>query len=73
MELKNISEYNYHLVGAIFIEQKEKEIKKYISITKNENGGWVYFNGKNFENSSFNELANHNKPRMLFYSSSQKK
>ena len=69
IELKDISKCNYHLVGAIFIEQNEKE-KKYISITKNENKDWVYFNGKNFENSSFNELANHKKLRMLFYSSS---
>ena len=68
VEKREICQVNYHLVGAIFIEQKEKESRKYISISKNQSGQWKYFNGELIQDSSFNDLINHNKLQMLFYS-----
>ena len=69
VERKDISKTNYKLMGAIFIEQNEEEGKKYVSITKTENNGWIYFNGKTFQECSFDDLVNHKKLRLLLYSS----
>ena len=68
VERKDISKVNYRLVGAVFEEKKENEKRKYVSITKNVNGGWYYFNGKSIQNSSLNNLINHDKVQMLAYS-----
>ena len=67
IERSDQCKYNYHLVGAIFTEQKENESKKYIAFCKNP-GGWIYFNGDSIKDSSFNDLVNHDHPKMLFYS-----
>ena len=69
VQRKDVSKVNYHLIGAIFIEQKEKENRKYISIFRNQSGQWKYFNGELIKDSSFNELINHKKLQILFYSS----
>ena len=68
VERKDISKYKYSLVGGIFSEQ-EDEGKKYVCICKNKNVGWIYFNGNAILKSSFNELINHNKLKILFYTS----
>ena len=65
----NIS--NYTLVGAIFKESNSNNVEVYTSITKNQNGDWIYFNGKEFHNSSLNDLKNHNNLEYLFYSNSE--
>ena len=69
VERKDISKYNYTLVGAIFYEERENEGVKYICICKNQKIGWINFNGNAILKSSFNELANHNRLKMLFYTS----
>ena len=69
VERKDVSLVQYKLIGAIFIEKNEQKGKKYVSITKKETGGWIYFNGKTIQDCTFNDLANHNKLQMLFYSS----
>ena len=69
VERKDISKCNYKLIGAIFTETKENEGRKYVSISRTQNGGWKYFNGSSLQDSSFNELANHKQVKMLFYSS----
>ena len=38
IERKDISKVNYRLIGGIFTEKKENENKKYVSITKHQNG-----------------------------------
>ena len=68
VQRKDVSNVKYHLVGAIFIEQNEQEGTKYVSITRKENGGWIYFNGNTIQDCSFSDLANHKKLQMLFYS-----
>ena len=67
VERNDIIKTNYHLVGAIFTENNENEEKKYVSISKNANGGWFYFNGSSIKACTFNDLANHKQLRMLFY------
>ena len=62
VEKDNKSEIKYRLVGAIFSKNNE-----YISISKNEDNKWIYFNGDSFKNCTFNELMNHHKLKMLFY------
>ena len=69
IERKDISKVNYRLVGGIFIEKKENESRKYVSITKHQNGTWYYFNGESIQTSSLNDLINHNKVQVLVYSS----
>ena len=69
VERKDISKWNYRLVGAIFEEKKENENRKYVSINKNENGQWYYFNGDSIQISSLNNLINHGRVRLLTYSS----
>ena len=69
VERSDISNVVYKLIGAIFIEKNEDE-KKYISITRNiklNDGSWLYFNGKSILKCSFDELINHKKLKMLFY------
>ena len=68
IERNDISKVNYRLVGAIFIEKKENENKKYASITKNQNGTWYYFDGESIKQRSLNDLINHNKVQVLIYS-----
>ena len=66
----DVSNVNYHLIGAIFIEQNEQEGRKYVSITRKENNdGWFYFNGNSIQDCTFNDLINHKKLQILFYSS----
>lgn len=67
VERKDIIKTNYHLVAAIFIENNGNEENKYVSISKNENGGWFYFKGRSIQPCTFNDLANHKQLRMLFY------
>ena len=69
VERKDIFKTQYKLVGAIFVETNEAEGKKYVSITRKENGGWIYFNGNTVEDCTFNDLANHKKLQNLFYTS----
>ena len=69
IERKDISKVNYRLVGAIFIEKIENENKKYVSITKHQNGAWYYFDGESIKISSLNDLINHTKVQVLVYSS----
>ena len=69
VERKDISKLNYRLVGAVFMEKNDNENRKYVSITKNENGQWYYFNGNSIQYSSLNNLINHERVKMLIYSS----
>ena len=71
VERSDISIVNYKLIGAIFIEKNQDETK-YISICRNiqlNDGSWLYFNGNSIQKCSFNELINHKKLVMLFYTS----
>ena len=70
VERKDISKVKvkYRLIGAIFSEKNENENKKYVSITKNQNGQWYYFDGESIKKSSLNDLINHKKVRILIYS-----
>ena len=68
IERNDISKVNYRLVGGIFIEKKENESRKYVSITKHQNGAWYYYNGDSIQASSLNNLINHNKVQVLVYS-----
>ena len=61
---------NYKLIGAIFKETKDN-YKVYTSITKNKDEKWIYFNGNDFQNSSFDELKSHKNLQYLFYSNSE--
>ena len=69
IEKIDISKSNYYLVGAIFAEQNENESRKYVSITRGQNGNWFFFDGNFIKNSSLNDLKNHKQLKMLFYSS----
>ena len=76
-EMINIDEFverklkkEYYLVGAIFVEEDEnEECEKYASITRNEFGDWIYYDGISIKNCTFNDLGKHKKLKMLFYSS----
>ena len=61
---------NYKLIGAIFKETKDN-YEVYTSITKNKDEKWIYFNGNDFQNSSFDELKSHKNLQYLFYSNSE--
>ena len=61
---------NYKLIGAIFKETKDN-YEVYTSITKNKDENWIYFNGNDFQNSSFDELKSHKNLQYLFYSNSE--
>ena len=67
---KNDDISNYKLIGAIFKETKDN-YKVYTSITKNKDEKWIYFNGNDFQNSSFDELKSHKNLQYLFYSNSE--
>ena len=69
VERKDVCKINYYLVGAIFIEQNEDEEKRYVSFTRLGNNDWVYYNGYTVDYCTFDDLVNHTKPQMLFYSS----
>ena len=58
----DVSNVNYHLIGAIFIEQNEQDGKKYVSITS------YFYNGNSIQDCTFNDLVNHKNPYLLFYS-----
>ena len=66
---RDVSKVIYNLVGAIFIEKKNNQSSQYVSISKNQNGNWYYFNDESVKLSSLNDLKNHGQLRMLFYSS----
>ena len=71
VERADISIFYYKLIGAIFYEKNQDE-RKYISICRNiplNDGSWLYFNGNSIQKCSFNELINHKKLVMLFYTS----
>ena len=75
IDIKNYIEINdgisnYKLIGAIFKETKDN-YKVYTSITKNKDEKWIYFNGNDFQNSSFDELKSHKNLQYLFYSNSE--
>ena len=63
---------DYILVGAIFIEKNIIKEDQYISITRKDNGEWVYFNGNSIKTCTFNELYNHRQLKMLFYLGEEK-
>ena len=67
---KEISNTEYILVGAIFLEFSQNE-QIYTSITKNRNEQWIYFNGKSIEYSNFDCLKNHENLQYLFYSNQE--
>ena len=56
IERHDVSKTHYQLIKAIFIEKNEEEGKKYVSITKKQTGIWIYYNGKNIQDSSFKDL-----------------
>ena len=71
VERTDISIVDYKLIGAIFIEKNQDE-RKYISICRNiqiNDGSWLYFNGNSIQNCTFNEIYNHKRLEMLFYTS----
>ena len=72
VERKNISKMDYILVGAIFIEKNIIKEDQYISITRKDNGEWIYFNGNSIQVCTFNEIYNHNQLKMLFYLGKEK-
>ena len=67
VERKDVSKFNYYLVGAIFLEENENDIPKYVSISRGKNG-WFYYNGNNVQNCVLNDLMKHKHLKMLFYS-----
>ena len=65
----DVSNVNYRLMGALFIEQNEQDGKKYVSITRKENNdGWYFYNGNSIQDCTFNDLVNHKNVELLFYS-----
>jgi serine/threonine protein kinase len=68
VERKDINSPKYRLIGAIFTE-KDNDVTKYVSYTRDSNGLWKYFNGKTYENSSLTDLQNHKRIEALFYTS----
>ena len=68
VERKDYSKYNYYLVGAIFLEEAQNEEFNYISISRGNMGGWIYYNGNTVQNCTFNDLMNHKHLKMLIYS-----
>ena len=71
VERADISIVNYKLIGAIFIEKNQDE-RKYISICRNiqlNDSSWLYFNGNSIQKCTFNEIYNHKRLEMLFYTS----
>jgi hypothetical protein len=71
VERNDISSFYYKLIGAIFIEKNQDE-RKYVSLCRNiqlNDGSWLYFNGNSIQKCSFNELNNHKRLEMLFYTS----
>ena len=68
IERDDLGNYNYNLVGAIFIEQDENNENKYVSISKNGKFGWIYFDGKSVQKCTFKDLNKHKQLKILFYS-----
>ena len=68
VQMKNMIQTNYKLMGAVFLETKENEPNKYVSITRDNTNQWRYFNGNSICNSSYNDLQNHPNLKLLFYS-----
>lgn len=69
VERTDICSINYRLIGATFTEKNEDDSIKYVSYTKDSNGQWKYFNGNSIQNSSFDEIQNHEHIQSLFYTS----
>ena len=68
VQMKNMIQTKYILMGAIFSESKEGQSRKYVSFTRDNFNQWKYFNGESITNSSFNDLKNHSHLLALFYS-----
>ena len=68
VERKDINSPKYRLIAAIFTE-KENDVTKYVSYTRDSNGLWKFYNGKTYENSSLTDLQNHKRIEALFYTS----
>ena len=68
VQMKNIIQTNYMLMGAIFSELNEGEPRKYVAYFRDNFNQWRFFNGNSIINSSFNELQNHSHLKVLFYS-----
>ena len=66
VERKDVSKYNYYLVGAIFLENNQNEIPKYISISRGDMG-WILYNGDTVKTCTFQDLCQHKHLKMLFY------
>ena len=69
VERKDINKAKYRLIGAIFTEQIDDEDKKYVFYYKDKNNQWKYCNGRYVSNSDLNEIQNHRKLEILFYTS----
>ena len=67
VENKDKNKVNYNLVAAIFSEKKENGDIKYVSFSKNQKGGWNFYNGKNIQYCRFKDLVNHNQLKILLY------
>ena len=68
VQMSNLIQTNYILMGAIFYESNEGESKKYVSYIRDNTNQWKFFNGESITNSSFNALQNHSNLKVLFYS-----
>ena len=68
VERKDVSKFSYYLVGAIFLDENPNEGLNYVSISRGKgNNEWFYFNGKNVQKCTFNDLLKHKHLKMLFY------
>ena len=65
VERKDVSKFNYYLVGAIFLEENQNKEQNYVSISRGRaNNEWFYFN---VQRCTFNDLLKHKHLKMLFY------
>ena len=67
VQMRNMLQTNYMLMGAIFSETNSGEPRKYVSYSRDMNNQWKFFNGNSIVNSNFNELQNHKHIQGLFY------
>lgn len=70
VQMNQLSKVKYHLTGVIYeekIKEGDKDITSYSSITKQNDGKWIFFDGKVIKNSSYNDIKSKSKPLFLFY------
>ena len=68
VQMKDLIQTNYRLMGAVFMETKEGEPNKYVSYIRDNTNQWKFFNGNSISNSTFNDLQAHPNLKVLFYS-----